>query len=201
MYSCIGVKLLTMYINLLISHSMAFMEIDKNKNMIIVVYIVLLLTGIVFLTVIISIVKSLRLLFVKPIWESYPGTILESNGEMIMVHSRLFGNIRPSQMFSTSVKVAYQINEQPFEVYFNEKSFMDNSLRETKTTFKIDFPAGKKIPVYINAKDHTEIEIDEKKLKRNKLGLVSEILYYLIRLIMGIAMTGLGIWGVYSQLK
>ena len=78
---------------------------------------------------------------------------------------------------------------------------MNKSLSETKTAFKIHFPVGKIIPVYINGKDRSEIEIDEKKLKRNKTGLVFNILFNLIRISMGIAMIGIGIWGIYSQLK
>jgi hypothetical protein len=169
--------------------------------MIIAVYIVLLLVGITFLFQFSKkLVKYLRLFFIKPIWESYPGTILESNGEKIMVDRYRYGS-GYFPMFSTSIKVAYQINQKTIETFFYERTHMNASLSETKTTFKIYFPVGKSIPVYINAKDRSEIEIDKKKLKRNKIGLAFDILVYLIYISMGIAMTGLGIWGIYSQLK
>ena len=168
--------------------------------MIIAVYVVFLLLGIVFISSYFRIVRDLRLLFIKPIWESYPGTILESNGEMIMEE---VPNVPtpPVRKFSTSIKVAYQVNEQTFETYFNDRAFMYKSLSETKTTFKIHYPVGKIIPVYINGKDRSEIEIDESKMKRNKTGLVFNIIFNLIRISMGIAMIAVGIWGIYSQLK
>ncbi len=167
--------------------------------MIIAIFIVLFLVGIAFLFQFFKLVKYLRLFFIKPIWESYPGTILESNGEMIM-EERPIVNSGPIRKFSTSIKVAYQVYGQTFETYFNDRAFMNKSLSETKTTFKIYFPVGKIIPVYINAKDRTEIKIDEKKLKRNKPGLAFDILVYLLFTIMGVAMTGVGIFGIYSQL-
>ena len=168
--------------------------------MIIAVYIVLLFLGIVFISSYFKLVRDLRLLFIRPIWESYPGTILESNGEMIMEEVPNMP-VAPVRKFSTSIKVAYQVNEQTFETYFNERAFMNKSLSETKTAFKIHFPVGKIIPVYINGKDRSEIEIDESKKKRNKIGLEFNILFNLIRISMGIALIGVGIFGIYSQLK
>jgi hypothetical protein len=168
--------------------------------MIIAVYIVLLFLGIVFISSYFKLVRDLRLLFIRPIWESYPGTILESNGEMIMEEVPNMP-VAPVRKFSTSIKVAYQVNEQTFETYFNDRVFMYKSVSETKTTFKIYFPVGKIIPVYINGKDRSEIEIDGKKIKRNKTGLVFNTLFNIIRISMGIAMIGVGIFGIYSQLK
>jgi len=168
--------------------------------MIIAIFIVLLLVGIAFLFQFFTLVKYFRLFFIKPIWESYPGTILESNGEMIM-EERPVVNTGPIRKFSTSIKVSYQVNSQTFETYFNDRTFMNKSLSETKTTFKIHFPVGKIISVYINAKDHSEIEIDEKKLKRNKPGMAFDILVHSVYIIMGVAMIGIGVFGIYSQLK
>jgi hypothetical protein len=160
----------------------------------------MLAMGIVFVVTFSGIIKHLNLLVVEPVWVSYEGVILESYGQLVLVDHSV-SKTGPSRKYNTYVKVVYKVNEESFEKAFYDSAFLVKSLDQTSEDFKTAFPPGKNLEVYVNLKDKSEIVIDTKKLKRNKVHLVIYILIELVFLAAGFAMIGLGIMGIISRFK
>lgn len=156
--------------------------------------------GIVIVVTFSGIIKHLNLLVVEPVWVSYEGVILESFGQLVLLDNYV-SKTGPTKKYNTYVKVAYKVNGELFEVPIYDSAYLIKSLEQTSEDFKTAFPAGKNMDVYVNLKDKSEIVIDTKKLKRNKVNLVFYVLIDLIFLATGFAMIGLGVMGIISRFK